>query len=138
MPEGLRLVMEAFLWSFERVVEPQASERRQDGAGGIDGIAASAGTYEGTVRVVADESEFGKVQGGDVLVCQATSPMWSILFPSLGALVTNAGGVLSHQAIISREYRIPAVVATGNATELLRDGQRVRVDGTVGRVDVLA
>ena len=77
------------------------------------------------------------IRPGDVIVCVATSPVWSILFPSIGALVTDAGGLLSHQAIIAREYRIPAVVATGNATELLRDGQRVRVDGDRGLVTVL-
>ena len=62
--------------------------------------------------------------------------MWSALFANVGALVTNTGGILSHPAIIAREYRIPAVVATGNATSLLRDGQRVTVDGNSGRVEL--
>jgi pyruvate,water dikinase len=64
-----------------------------------------------------------------------TSPVWSVLFPSIGALVTDSGGILSHPAIIAREYRVPAVVATGNATRLLRDGQIVTVDGTMGSVE---
>ncbi len=69
------------------------------------------------------------------MVCPATSPVWSVLFSSIGALVTNYGGILSHPAIIAREFHIPAVVATGNATELLQDGQVVKVDGTRGTVE---
>jgi pyruvate,water dikinase len=64
-----------------------------------------------------------------------TSPAWSVLFPIIGALVTDNGGILSHPAIIAREYRIPSVVATGNATKRLRDGQIVTVDGTTGVVE---
>ena len=96
-----------------------------------------AGCYTGPVRVVMGEHEFGKLRAGDVLVCPVTSPVWSVLFPSVGALVTDTGGLLSHPAIIAREYRVPAVVATGNATGLLRDGQVVRVDGTAGTVEVV-
>ena len=86
--------------------------------------------------MVTTESEFDKLQAGDVLVCPSTSPVWSVLFPSVGALVTDTGGILSHPAIIAREYRVPAVVATGNATELLRDDQVVTVDGSAGIVQV--
>ena len=85
-----------------------------------------------------NEAEFGKLQANDVLVCPTTSPVWSILFPSVGALITDAGGMLSHPAIIAREYRVPAVVATGNATSFLGDGQTVTVDGSAGRVEVAA
>jgi pyruvate,water dikinase len=81
-----------------------------------------------------DETEFDKIQPGDVLVCPITSPVWSILFPSVGALVTDTGGILSHPAIISREYGIPAVVATGKATSTLKDGQLLTVDGSTGLV----
>jgi pyruvate,water dikinase len=88
------------------------------------------------VRVIRSEDEFGRLEAGDVLVCPITSPVWSVLFTSIGALVTDTGGVLSHPAIIAREYRIPAVVATGNATQLLRDGQVVIVDGTIGSVQL--
>jgi phosphohistidine swiveling domain-containing protein len=65
-----------------------------------------------------------------------TSPVWSVLFSRIGALVTDSGGILSHPAIIAREFGIPAVVATGNATSLLRDGQRVTVDGDAGVVEI--
>ncbi|MGH2659726.1 MAG: PEP-utilizing enzyme [Actinomycetota bacterium] len=82
------------------------------------------------------EHEFGKIRAGDVVVCPVTSPAWSVVFPSMGALVTDGGGILSHPAIIAREHGIPAVVGTGNATSLFRDGQLVTVDGSVGVVEV--
>lgn len=89
------------------------------------------------MRVLRGEADFSKLQPGDVLVCPITSPAWSMLFPNVGALVTDTGGLLSHLAIIAREFHIPAVVATGNASALLRDDQLVRVDGTSGSVEVL-
>ena len=98
-------------------------------------MAASPGRYRGPVRIVTSDRDFHKLEPGDVLVCPTTSPAWSVLFPSIGGLVTDSGGILSHPAIIAREYRIPAVVSTGRATELLRDGQIVTVDGTTGIVE---
>ncbi len=83
------------------------------------------------------EHEFGKIQKGDVVVCPVTSPAWSFVFPIVGALVTNEGGILSHPAIIAREHGIPAVVGTGNATSVLTDGQRVTVDGNRGVVELM-
>jgi pyruvate,water dikinase len=83
-----------------------------------------------------DESQFDLMRPGDVLVCPITSPVWSVLFPSVGALVTDTGGVLSHPAIIAREYLVPAVVATGNATAVLGDGQLVTVDGSAGTIEI--
>ena len=103
----------------------------------ITGVAASAGSATGPVRIVMDETEFDKLRAGDVLVCECTSPAWSIVFPSLSAVVTNSGGILSHPAIVAREFGIPAVVATGDATARLRDGQQVVVDGTAGTVRVV-
>jgi pyruvate,water dikinase len=135
LPNEARFAMEALLWFVDRAFETERSSRTQ-GAGPIDGVAASPGRYRGPVRVVSDETEFAKIQPGDVLVCPVTSPVWSVLFPSIGALVTDTGGILSHPAIIAREYRIPAVVATGNATDILSDGQVVTVDGTAGVVEV--
>ncbi len=87
-------------------------------------------------RIVRDLPDL--LQPGDVLVCPITSPAWSVLFPNVKALVADAGSVLSHSAIIAREFAIPAVVATGNATSVIRDGQLVTVDGTTGSVEVLA
>lgn len=134
LPPEARKAHEAVMWTIERIFAPASSNKKQADGSALTGIAASAGEYTGPVRVIRDETEFGKIQPGDVLVCPITSPVWSILFPSVGALVTDTGGILSHSAIIAREYRIPAVVATGNATELLRDGQTVTVDGSTGKV----
>lgn len=131
LPEEARYAMESLLWLLEvnDMGRPEGNTATR-----LRGIPASAGTYTGTVRVITSEAEFDKLEAGDVLVCPITSPSWSVLFPSVGALVTDSGGILNHPAIIAREYRIPAVVASGNATELLRDGQTVTVDGTAGTV----
>lgn len=137
LPAEARFTMTALLWYVDRIFEADASSHAQQAdAEVLDGIAASPGRYTGPVRVVMDEFDFGKLQPGDVLVCPVTSPVWSVLFPSVGALVTDTGGLLSHPAIIAREYAVPAVVATGNATALLRDDQVVTVDGTTGRIEV--
>jgi len=137
LPAEARLIMESLIWSFEQMMEYEGSGRTQVPGEVLTGIAASSGQYIGPVRIIKDEREFHKIQPGDVMVCPMTSPVWSVLFPSLGALVTDAGGLLSHPAIIAREHHIPAVVATGNATILLRDGEMVKVDGAAGTVESL-
>ena len=127
------------MWEMDSLFAAQQSRVKQAaGSATMRGIAASAGRYTGIVRVIHDESEFDKIQPGDVLVSPVTSPVWSVIFPSVGALITDMGGILSHPAIITREYRVPAVVATGNATSLLKDGQTVTVDGDSGYVEIQA
>jgi len=101
---------------------------------GLRGLAVSPGRYLGPVRVIRNITEFGKLRHGDVLVCPETTAQWSMLFPSVGALVTDRGSLLSHPAIIAREYGVPAVVATETATSVLRDDQLVIVDGSTGVV----
>lgn len=135
LPPDAAFNMRAVLWATDRIMGHDAAEQPMT-ATTIKGIPAAPGRYAGVVRVIRDESEFEKIRAGDVLVCPVTSPVWSIIFPSVGALVTETGGVLSHPAIIAREYGIPAVVATGNATRVLKDGQKVLVDGTAGTVEV--
>jgi pyruvate,water dikinase len=103
----------------------------------LRGLAASPGTYEGPARLVAGPSEFGRIVQGDVLLTPATTEAFNILLPLLGAIVTDNGGLLSHSAIVAREYGIPGVVGTREATERISDGTRVRVDGTAGEVTVL-
>ena len=103
----------------------------------IRGIAASPGVAEGRARLVSGPSDFARVEPGDVLVVTTTTPAWTPLFPSLAALVTAIGGILSHAAVVAREYRLPAVVGAQNALEALPDGARVRVDGSTGAVVVL-
>jgi pyruvate,water dikinase len=104
----------------------------------LRGLAASPGIYEGPARRVSGPSEFGRIVQGDVLVTEATTEAFNILLPLLGAIVTDNGGLLSHSAIVAREYGIPGVVGTREATERINDGTRVRVDGTTGEVTVLA
>ncbi|MBA2557335.1 MAG: PEP-utilizing protein [Chloroflexi bacterium] len=106
-------------------------------AGQVDGIGGSPGVVEGTARVVLREDEFDEVRAGDVLVCQMTNPAWVVLFTKIAALVTNAGGLTAHPAVLSREFGIPAVVGTQDATQRINTGDRIRVDGTTGTVEIL-
>jgi pyruvate,water dikinase len=100
----------------------------------INGHGASAGTFTGTARVVMTLDEGDRLRTGEVLVCPATMPPWTPLFGIASAVVTDHGGVLSHTAIVAREYRIPAVVGTKVGTSLIKDGQQVTVDGAAGTV----
>ena len=102
----------------------------------LRGLAASGGVYEGPARRVSGPTEFDRIVQGDVLVTESTTEAFNILLPLLGAIVTDAGGLLSHSAIVAREYGIPGVVGTRNATDLIPDGTRVRVDGDAGEVTV--
>jgi pyruvate,water dikinase len=101
------------------------------------GLAASKGVYEGPARRVSGPSEFGRIAKGDVLITESTTEAFNILLPLLGGIVTDNGGLLSHAAIVAREYGIPGVVGTREATEKIADGVRVRVDGDAGEVTVL-
>jgi len=135
LPAGLRQLAAALLWQLDLRTTPE----RPDGDGSvIAGLAGSPGRHTGTVRVIRDESQFGRLGPGEVLVCPITSPAWSVLFTQAGALVTDGGGLLAHAAVIAREYGIPAVLATGDATRRLRDGDAVTVDGTAGVVRLAA
>jgi pyruvate,water dikinase len=103
----------------------------------IRGLAASGGVREGTARRVAGPVDFDRIQQGDVLLTEATTEAFNILLPLLSAIVTDAGGALSHAAIVAREYGIPGVVGTRDATERIPDGATVRVNGDTGEVTVL-
>jgi pyruvate,water dikinase len=102
----------------------------------INGLAASGGVYEGPVRRVSGPADFDRIQQGDVLVTESTTEAFNILLPLLGAVVTDSGGLLSHAAIVSREYGIPGVVGTRDATQRIPDGAIVRVDGDAGEVTI--
>jgi phosphohistidine swiveling domain-containing protein len=104
----------------------------------LRGLGASGGTYEGPARCVRGPSEFDRIVQGDVLVTQSTTEAFNILLPLLGAIVTDSGGLLSHSAIVAREYGIPGVVGTREATRRIEDGARVRVDGDKGEVTLPA
>ena len=102
----------------------------------INGIPASAGTVTATARVVRSLAEAGKLRPGDALVCEMTMPAWTPLFASVAAVVADSGGVLSHCAIVAREYGVPCVVGTQVGTQTLKDGQRITVDGGQGIVRI--
>jgi pyruvate,water dikinase len=137
LPAEARLMWHGALWMFEQTFGAETiTAARTPEAAVLTGVAASPGSYTGPARIIRCEDEFDRLQAGDVLVCPATSPVWSLLFASIGALVADGGGTLSHQAIIAREYRIPAVVGTSDATTRLIDGQLVTVDGSHGTVRV--
>lgn len=104
--------------------------------GALAGTAVSTGVVEGRARVVI-KLEDANIEEGDILVTAFTDPSWTPLFVSVKGLVTEAGGVATHGAVIAREYGLPAVVGVENATRLIRDGQRIRVNGTEGYVEVL-
>ncbi len=103
----------------------------------IKGFAACRGVVEGTARVVRSVEEISRLQKGDILVCQVTNPTWAPIFHKIAAAVSDIGGSMSHAAIVAREYGLPAVVGTGNATSRIKDGQRIRVDGGRGIVTIL-
>jgi pyruvate,water dikinase len=103
----------------------------------LAGIPGSPGRAQGVVRIVRGPEDFDRVRQGDVLVAPITNPVWTPLFAVVSAVVTDVGGVLSHGAIVAREYGIPAVVGARNATGRLREGQRVMVDGSRGVVTLI-
>ncbi|HUE07385.1 MAG TPA: rifamycin-inactivating phosphotransferase [Acidimicrobiales bacterium] len=105
-------------------------------AGALIGLAVSSGTVEGRARVVLDMAD-ADLDEGDILVTAYTDPSWSPLFVAIKGLVTEVGGLMTHGAVIAREYGLPAVVGVEHATELIEDGQRIRLNGTDGYIEVL-
>ncbi len=104
--------------------------------GAVVGLAVSAGTIEGRARVILDIVE-ANLEPGDILVTTFTDPSWTPLFVAIEGLVTEVGGLMTHGAVIAREYGLPAVVGVEHATRLIRDGDRIRVNGTDGYVEIL-
>jgi pyruvate, water dikinase len=136
MPEEMNDPVLNMLWGIttERI---RQWARSQDGGPELSGAAASPGVVEGVARVVKTVRELADVRDGEILVCSITSPAWAPIFTKVQAVVTDIGGVMSHAAIVCREYGLPAVVGTGRATSQIRTGQRVSVDGSAGTVTIL-
>jgi pyruvate,water dikinase len=105
--------------------------------GGLRGMAASPGQVEGVARVVLDAGALSEIQPGEILVSRITAPSWGPVFSQIAAVVTDIGGMMSHAAIVCREYGLPAVTGTGSATTQVRTGQRIRVDGDSGTVTLV-
>src|SRR6266849_6233688 len=122
------------LWGFPEKFYREPSKK----TGEVRGLAASPGVIEGPARNVNSLEQFDQVHEGEILVCRMTNPAWVVLFTKIVGLVTDAGGVTSHPAVVSREFGIPAVVGTSNATERIKTGDRIRLNGSTGVVEVLA
>ena len=121
------------LWGF-----PERLHRDQSAATDrVEGLAASAGVIEGIARVVLSPEQFDQVERGEILVCQMTNPAWVTLFTRISGLVSDAGGAASHPAVLSREFGIPAVIGTSVATQKIKTGDRLRVNGSTGVVEIL-
>ena len=123
------------LWGY-----PEKFEREQEGKavkGEIRGLGGSPGIVEGVARIVKSPQEFASVKQGEIMVCLMTNPAWVVVFSRIVAIVTDSGGVLSHSATVAREFMIPSVVGTGNATTEIKNGDRIRVDGDNGVVTIL-
>jgi pyruvate,water dikinase len=105
-------------------------------AGALIGLPVSSGVVQGRARVILN-MEDADLEDGDILVTPFTDPSWTPLFVSIQGLVTEVGGLMTHGAVIAREYGIPAVIGVENATRLIKDGQRIRVHGTEGYVEIL-
>jgi phosphohistidine swiveling domain-containing protein len=134
--EKLRRQIPTILFSDGRAFYGAPSVGIAEGEGSMAGSPVSPGVVEGTVRVVFSPHET-TLEPGEVLVCPGTDPAWTPLFLAAGGLVMEVGGMMTHGAVVAREYGIPAVVGVANATRLLKTGQRVRVDGGSGIIEVL-
>ena len=122
------------LWGFPEKFHREPSTKRDE----ILGLAGSPGVVEAPACTVGSLEEADRVKQGEVLVCQMTNPAWVVLFTKIAGLVTDAGGVASHPAVVAREFGIPAVVGTSDATARIKTGDRVRVNGATGIVEILS
>ncbi len=137
IPEQARLHLGPF--DITRFMEPWETQKRGNrDARHIEGFAVSPGVITAEACVIESPAEFGRMRAGAILVCPTTTPAWTPLFSLASGLVTDIGGVLAHGSIVAREYGIPAVLGTGNGTQLIRDGDRITVDGSRGIVERVA
>jgi pyruvate,water dikinase len=120
------------LWGF-----PEKLQFDTETKGKVEGLGVSPGVVEGTAKVVFSPEEFDQVKSGDILVCQMTNPAWTPLFAIISGIVCDAGGMVAHPAVMAREFGIPGVTGTGVATREIKTGDRLRVDGSQGLVEIL-
>jgi pyruvate,water dikinase len=142
-PDAVTEAATVMLWGITTdMVEQWLDAQAGDGAGNggpasLNGFAASPGVAEGTARVITAVDQLDEVELGEILVCPITAPSWAPVFAKIAGAVSDVGGIMSHAAIVSREYGLPAVVGTGFGTKQIQTGQRVRVDGNEGTVTVV-
>lgn len=126
------------LWGWPHKFEAeQAAAEGEQNKRLLKGLPASPGVVEGIARFVLSPAEFDSIQKGDILVCKMTNPAWVVSFTKIAGLVTDTGGALSHPAVVSREFGIPCVVGTRIATSTIKNGMRIRVNGSEGSVEIL-
>jgi pyruvate,water dikinase len=133
-------ITEPFTMMLWGITTEQVRQWLSDGDGddsALTGMAASPGIAEGRARVVYHADQLGEVQEGEILIATITAPSWGPIFGKIKATVTDIGGMMSHAAIVCREYGLPAVTGTGNGSTTIRTGQLIRVDGNAGRVEIL-
>jgi pyruvate,water dikinase len=135
-PEAVTDPMTIMLWGVTTERVQEWASQPEDGAE-LHGAPAAPGVVEGVARVIVSPEQLAEMQDGEILVCGSTSPAWAPIFQKIRATVTDVGGVMSHAAIVCREYGLPAVVGTGRATSQIRTGQMIRVDGSAGVVTIL-
>ncbi|MFF5022094.1 PEP-utilizing enzyme [Micrococcus luteus] len=137
-PESITEPFTRMLWGITtEQVESWLSSDDEANTGRLKGMAASPGLVEGRARVVLDADDLSQVRPGEILVATVTAPSWGPIFGKIGAVVTDIGGMMSHAAIVCREYALPAVTGTGNASTTITTGQLLRVDGTKGTVEIV-
>jgi pyruvate,water dikinase len=136
LPEAVRVGEAAIIAALGNVFDSPLDQEPEGEV--VSGLPVSPGIYEGTARLIRSPTDFHRLQQGDVLITKNTSAAFNVVLPVLGAIVTDRGGQLSHAAIIAREYGIPGVVSTRNASQAIPDGTRVRVDGGAGTVEVVS
>lgn len=134
LPSAGRTINEAVIWAMDQELTPPP----QPDGDVVKGIGCGAGTYTGPVRIIRSEADFHKLQRGDIMVCPIATPSWSAVFATCAAIVCDGGGALSHTAVVAREHGLPTVMATGNATTMLKDDQVITVDGSAGTVATAA
>lgn len=128
------------LWGYPQKFEAEQQEKAAKAEISktvLKGIPGCPGVQEGVAHLVSDPSELDTVKEGEILVCKMTNPAWVVSFSKISALVTDTGGALSHPAVVAREFGVPCVVGTRRATQLIKTGDKIRVDGTKGVVEVI-
>lgn len=135
-PEVITEPFTVMLWGItSESIERWANADKDDER--LKGMAASPGIVEGAARVLSGPDQLDKLQEGEILVCPVTAPSWAPVFGKISAVVTDIGGIMSHAAIVCREYGLPAVTGTGFGSAKIKDGMRLRVNGDTGTVEVL-
>jgi pyruvate,water dikinase len=136
-PEQITEPFTQMLWGITTAQVQQWLSDDDGDDSGLTGMAASPGAVEGRARVIYDADQLGEVEDGEILVATITAPSWGPIFGKIKAAVTDIGGMMSHAAIVCREYGLPAVTGTGSGSTTIKTGQLIRVDGTAGRVEIL-